>query len=295
MTVQNHPNISKKKSHKSTFKDIFDEDFYEEIPKCPGIYLILNLQGKVIFIGRSKNIRQRIQSYRYVRPQRSSSNALKIVRDAFEIQWETCRNEKQAELKANYLIKKFRPLYNTYATSTDSYRYIGFSHSNDSLSLLITAHLKDFNHYLMYGSFRDFDQTMRGYSALLRLMWAITMSKDNLEKIPVVLLKHQPPKNYKIDFQSVSLTKKRRWIYLLKRFLKGTAIALVSEIKTNLDNKYQNNDSFLKQLFDNDMNELTHFYRNGPELNYKSFQKYHLNSPLINHADLDDLLDNHQE
>ncbi len=274
----------------NSFSDHFDESFYESIPEQAGVYLVLDSSEGVIFIGKSKNLKKRIKSYKYLDPDRASNNALNIARNAADIHWEPFKNVKKATLRANYLIRRYRPRYNSYSNSSESYRYIGFKLKENHIQFFTGNDIRIFDDHLVYGSFKHFGQFIRGYSSLLRLFWAINQEPSQIERIPLQLLKRQPPDAYSITFNSSWKQKDiERWIYLLKRYLKGTALALIKEMKNNLSNTFDSSDSFLERLFKNDFGEMKLFYEKGPKINFSLYQKYHLKSPLIAPDELDDL------
>lgn len=276
----------------NSFAEHFDDSFFESVPEQAGVYLVLDSSEGVIFIGKSKNLKKRIKSYKYVDPVRASNNAWNIVSEAADIQWETFRNVKKATLRANYLIRRYRPRYNSYSSSSESYRFIGFKLINNQVHFMTGNDIRIFDDHLVYGSFKHFGQFIRGYSSLLRLFWAINQEPNQIERIPLLLLKRQPPETYSIAFNSSWKQKEMdRWVYLLKRYLKGTALALVKEMKKNLNDTFDSSDSFLERLFKNDFREMTLFYEKGPKINFSLYQRYHLKSPLIAPDELDDLSD----
>lgn len=287
----NRSSQNAKPQETNSFIDRFDNAFYDTIPNEPGVYLVLNDAAVVIFIGKSKDLQKRIKSYRYLSPERTNDNAWHIATEAAEIQWEVCRDAKQATLRANYLTRRYRPRYNSYSSSTDSYRFIGFQLSDRTLHFVTGNDIRLSTDFHLYGAFKHFGQFNRAFSALLRLTWATNKDATQLERIPLLLLKRQPPDSYKITLNSNWNNKdKERWEYLLKRFLKGTAKALLNEMQLNINQKFTSSDSFLERLFKNDFDELSQFFEAGPKLNYTIYQQHHLKSVLIPSEDLDDLL-----
>ena len=253
--------------------------------------MVLDEDGIVIFIGKSKELRKRVKSYRYLSPERTNNNAWNIAIEAADIEWEICKDVKQANLRAVYLIRRYRPRYNSYSSSTASYRYIGFNIKKDRLFFNVTGEKKTSKGYYWYGAFKHFGRFNRAYCALLRLSWAINTDADQLERIPLQLLKRQPPDTYEIIFHT-KWTKDEieRWKYLLKRFLKGTAVTLLKEFQNNIRQKFKTSDSFLERLFNNDFRELDHFFETGPKINFQISKLYYLKDTLIDADELDDLI-----
>jgi len=80
------------------------------LPTLPGVYIMKGVEGNVLYVGKAKNLKNRVRSYfsggdgRY--------NALFLVRKACDIETIVTEDERQALILENDLIKKYRPRYN---------------------------------------------------------------------------------------------------------------------------------------------------------------------------------------
>lgn len=81
------------------------------IPDQPGVYQFFDREGKIIYIGKAKNLKKRVASY--FNKQRYASNKLKIlVSRITDIKYIVVNSESDALLLENNLIKKYQPRYN---------------------------------------------------------------------------------------------------------------------------------------------------------------------------------------
>jgi DNA polymerase-3 subunit epsilon len=81
----------------------------ELIPEEPGIYYFYNESGDLIYIGKSRNLQQRINTHL----SNNTSNRSMEMRDLIaDIDWETTGSELIALLKESFEIKKYKPVYN---------------------------------------------------------------------------------------------------------------------------------------------------------------------------------------
>jgi excinuclease ABC subunit C len=80
------------------------------VPTQPGCYLMLGEHGKVLYVGKAKNLRSRLRAYLNATDSRYSVTFL--MRRVKDIQWLTTENEKEALLLENNLIKQHKPRYN---------------------------------------------------------------------------------------------------------------------------------------------------------------------------------------
>jgi exonuclease, DNA polymerase III, epsilon subunit family len=81
----------------------------ESIPDEPGVYYFYNEKGDLIYIGKSRNLLQRIRTHL----SNNSTNRAMEMRDLIaDIDWETTGSELIALLKESFEIKRNKPLYN---------------------------------------------------------------------------------------------------------------------------------------------------------------------------------------
>lgn len=92
------------------------------VPALPGIYQFLNKDGKIIYIGKAKNLRSRIHSY--FRSKLDSPKTEALVRKVADFDIIATENEIEALVLENNLIKKHKPRYNVNLKDDKSYPYI---------------------------------------------------------------------------------------------------------------------------------------------------------------------------
>lgn len=89
----------------------FDERFVEQLPETPGVYLMKNAKGKVIYVGKAANLRKRVQSY-FRQP---TAEDLKLQLQQAELKtlhYEIHDTELDALLREQALIRRFMPVLN---------------------------------------------------------------------------------------------------------------------------------------------------------------------------------------
>ena len=103
------------------------ENFLEKkIPKTPGIYKFYNIDNEVIYIGKSKNLNNRIRSY-FNKSKNQSTKTSKMVKEIINISYTVSESEHDALLLENNLIKENKPKYNILLRDDKSYPYIAIS------------------------------------------------------------------------------------------------------------------------------------------------------------------------
>jgi len=92
-------------------------------PKKPGIYQYFDKDGKLLYVGKAKNLKNRVASY--FTSERTKSGKLKLlVRKIVDVKYILTENEKEALLLENSLIKKHQPRYNVMLKDDKSYPWI---------------------------------------------------------------------------------------------------------------------------------------------------------------------------
>lgn len=100
--------------------------FLANLSQHPGVYQMLDEKGKIIYIGKAKNLKKRVSSYFSTRVQDLKTIAL--VKQIHDIVITVTRSENEAVLLECNLIKTHKPRYNVLLRDDKSYPYILISH-----------------------------------------------------------------------------------------------------------------------------------------------------------------------
>ncbi len=95
------------------------EERIATVPPSPGVYLLKDAQGKVIYVGKAVNLRTRVRSYIRGGDERSQVRFLVGRLSAFETL--VTATEKEALILENNLIKQYKPRYNIRLKDDKSY------------------------------------------------------------------------------------------------------------------------------------------------------------------------------
>ena len=95
------------------------------LPLSPGVYLMKNRDGKIIYVGKSRKLKNRVTSY-FVGSNHSVKTA-RMVGQVFDFDYILCDGEMEALTLENTLIKQHAPKYNIKLKDAKSYPYIKIS------------------------------------------------------------------------------------------------------------------------------------------------------------------------
>ena len=105
------------------------KDFLKNLTKRPGIYKMLDSQGKIIYIGKAKNLKNRVSSY--FRTKTAPSKTQVMVAKIVKIEVTVTNTEGDALLLESQQIKRHKPRYNICLRDDKSYPYLFVSSEHD--------------------------------------------------------------------------------------------------------------------------------------------------------------------
>ena len=123
-----------------------------ELPALPGVYIMKNAQGKIIYIGKAKVLKNRVKSYfdgSEHGGHRAASLMLPYIRD---IEWIITETEEEALILEANLIRKHKPKYNVLLKDDKHFPYLAFSVGEKFPRLFLTrsVHKDDSQYYGPY-------------------------------------------------------------------------------------------------------------------------------------------------
>jgi len=99
------------------------------LPHCAGIYQYLDAKGRILYVGKAKNLSKRVKSYFNLTPQLSPKATLslriqKMLNETVSLHYLIVENEHDALILENSLIKQLKPKYNILLRDDKTYPYI---------------------------------------------------------------------------------------------------------------------------------------------------------------------------
>ena len=86
--------------------------FFRKLPAQPGVYYMRDATGAVVYVGKAKNLRQRLRSYRVANPERVPRRHLRMMREVARIDFDLCRSESAALAREAKLLHRLKPKFN---------------------------------------------------------------------------------------------------------------------------------------------------------------------------------------
>lgn len=163
----------------------FGTDRVQQLPTGPGVYLFRDADAKVIYVGKAKNVRRRLQSYRNASRRRAHRKMRTLVREASSLEVRPQATEQQALLTENALIQQLRPAYNVDGAYAFLYPALGLTGDSRRALLAFTTEPQTWAPLSLrwYGVFRSRPRAKEAFEALCDLL-CLLGHRDSRPQLP---------------------------------------------------------------------------------------------------------------
>ena len=202
----------------------------KNLTKESGIYKMLDKSGNVIYVGKAKNLKNRVSNYFISSNHSKKTQLLQKNIDDFSII--ITKTETQALLLENELIKQFKPKYNILLKDSKSYPYIYIS--NDKHPRLGMYRGKKNKNYHYFGPYPS-SHIARDALALLKKIFKVRQCSNSFYRA-----RSRPCLEYQINLCSapcvgkISNSKYEQDVDMVSLFLNGKASKLLNQISQKM-------------------------------------------------------------
>jgi excinuclease ABC subunit C len=228
------------------------KNLLKTIPQTPGIYKMKDEKGEIIYVGKAKNLRNRVAQY-FQLSKGQSIKVKKMAEKVCDIDYIECNSELEALMLETNIIKELRPRYNVLMKDDKNYVYIKVSTHEDYPRLsLVRKREKD--KALYFGPRTSADACEKMINILRKIFPIRTCTlemedgKDGLinitkKTIPVPCLDYHIKRCAGPCINEVKKEEYNEMIKQIVRFLKGNYQELITRLKYNMFN-YANEKRF---------------------------------------------------
>ncbi|SMO78802.1 nucleotide excision repair endonuclease [Fodinibius sediminis] len=256
--------------------------FFEKLPTAPGIYKMFGRGDHLLYIGKAKNLRSRLFTYRRASGANCSRKVWKLVRMVQHITLEQLSSEEEALLRENELIRRHRPPFNHAKKAPETYYYISAVPEREEIVFDLNMDLREKARGHTYGAFKGHRRVRRALGALLRQLYIMERLVGTPFDLPVQLTRSLTPVHYRLEVA-------RPRHPLLHDYFYGSSDRLLYRIiEDHLDNSRL--EKFIGKLILKDMEALRWFYDRAARRNFKIREMLGLGNSLIPQEKLDDYL-----
>lgn len=145
-------------------------NFFRQLTDRPGVYLMQDAAGLVLYVGKAKNLRKRLGSYRVANPDRLGRRHLRLLSQVARIELQECADEAAALAKEAELLLALKPKFNRAGVWPATPRFLIWRRTAQTLELPITE--SPATGWQAFGPFGSGIVYLR--AALVRLLWFAT-------------------------------------------------------------------------------------------------------------------------
>jgi excinuclease ABC subunit C len=124
------------------------------LPETPGIYKFFDSKGRLLYIGKSKNLKSRVRTYFRKQSEEAQERTLIMISNIHNIQIVQTETELEALILEDKLIKQFMPTYNIKQKKFKEQAYIAVTNHNFPAFKIIKNKENNFLDFL-FGPFKD--------------------------------------------------------------------------------------------------------------------------------------------
>ena len=170
------------------------ETILKTLPSSAGVYQYFDKEGNVIYVGKAKNLKNRVSSYFRTDANHSAKTRV-LIRKIADIKLVVVNNETEALLLECNLIKKFKPKYNVLLKDDKSYPWICVS--NEDFPRVFTTRHRNKDGSLYFGPYPSGRQ-LKEITDLIRKLFRYRTCSQTMNERSVALGKHKACLNYQI-------------------------------------------------------------------------------------------------
>ncbi|PCI76344.1 MAG: excinuclease ABC subunit C [SAR86 cluster bacterium] len=206
--------------------------FLAHLSSRPGVYRMLNEAGEVIYVGKARNLKNRVGSY--FRASGLNSKTLAMVNKIQEIETTVTNSETEALLLEQTLIKSHRPTYNIQMRDDKSYPYILLTSKDDypRLGFYRGSRKRAGRFFGPYPSANATRETLQ----VLQKVFKVRQCQDSYFNN-----RSRPCLQYQIDrctapcVKAISTEDYAKDVHYSTLFLQGKSNALIKELTSNME------------------------------------------------------------
>ncbi len=213
----------------------------KNLPASPGVYQFINKNGNVIYVGKAKNLKNRVRSYFQENP--SSAKTVAMVSKIDYLQLVVTDSELEALILESNLIKELKPRYNVNLKDDKSFPFIKVT---NELFPRIYPTRKVFNDGSKYfGPYTDV-RSMRGSLRMINQIFKIRSCKLDLTKKNIADKKFKVCLDYHIKKcdgpceNLISASAYNEMVDEVVKLLKGKTDDLIKDLKTKMQSAVEN-------------------------------------------------------
>lgn len=173
---------------------------FEAIPSTPGVYRFYDAEGELLYVGKAKNLRRRLFTYKRAKAGQVSGKVARMISRISDMVWVETETERDALLLENRMIRGGRPPFNHANKEPETYYFVYLKQDENlglEFRLAMRIHDKTDPAY-WHGCFKGHRVVRQSFGCLLRLLWMAVHGVSDPMHLPVQLSRNLTPMRYRL-------------------------------------------------------------------------------------------------
>ena len=162
-------------------------EFFRQLPEHPGVYLMRDAAEVVLYVGKAKNLRKRLTSYRVANPDRMPRRHLRLLRAVARIELEACADESAALARESELLRVLKPKFNRAGTWPATSRFLIWRRRDAAFELALTEQTE--SGWQALGPLGSVAPFLR--AVVVRLLWRALRPDQSVSQMPAGWIHNQ--------------------------------------------------------------------------------------------------------
>jgi predicted GIY-YIG superfamily endonuclease len=155
-------------------------DFFRNAPVCSGVYIMRDAADAPLYVGKARNLRKRLCSYRVANPERMARRHLRLLRAVARIELIECADEPAASAKEIELLRAWKPKFNRAGIWPSKEQFVQWRAADQRLELaLADSRLDGWQSYSVFGGGAGFF-----LASLARLLRCTALPQSSANQFP---------------------------------------------------------------------------------------------------------------
>lgn len=252
------------------------------LPHSPGVYLMKDSLDSIIYVGKSKNLKNRVSSY-FQSSKSHSPKILKLVKNLKNFDYILTDTEFEAFILECKLIKEIKPMYNKQMKSPKSYSYIKININEKYPDIKICGECDEIYGNIYFGPYTNKNTVERGLQGIKE--YCKILCNSNSQKNSSCL-------NYSLGFcigMCLDSTPRQQYLDIVNDIiglLNGTDKVIIEKMKSDMNMASENLDFELAARYRDYLNSLNSLINKIKIVEYTEENK---NIVLVEHIGNDNI------
>jgi len=205
----------------------------KQLPAAPGVYLMKDAAGNIIYVGKAANLSKRVRSY-FTSGQKLSAKAQRMVNRVRDIDFFVTSSEQEALILELNLIKRHRPRYNVSLKDDKTFPYLKIDIDNDWPRVYVTRRLEQ-NGGRYFGPFASARSVRQTLKVLKEIFPFRSCTKNITGSAPRPCLQHHIRHCLGPCIGAVSKDEYAEVIRQIVLFLEGKQEKVIRELESRME------------------------------------------------------------